>query len=344
LSSLTKPGVTLDTVFDSDFGLSDGDSSPDEDGDDIYAYLGDPIVGRASISELTDRLTIDAMNVDAAVDDNVDDDGHTIEGDERTAEEELELDLGDPGAEDMDLGDGYDMDESFTATSQADKTASIPGPSCGGESANPDMHEPSTTPSSDEAPPDDSSIVSVSPPTRGILRGGVRTRYGRGSTAGCGRPRTRGRAGRARGRGRAGRARGRGRGPVSRPNVDSDEESEQKSDEERWEKKEATSFVYQYRSAAGPTAPVSTLQNETALDLFCRFFTDEVWQLIVDETNRYAAANTSSTPHARPWSDVTIPEMKVFVGMLMLMGIVELPRCTGKQNTPSLPLQGYPLS
>ena len=58
--------------------------------------------------------------------------------------------------------------------------------------------------------------------------------------------------------------------------------------------------------------------------IFCRFFTDEVWQLIVDETNRYASANSASTPHARPWSDVTIPEMKAFIGMLILMGIVEL--------------------
>lgn len=311
----------LDAIFDSDFGLSEGESSADEDGEDFYAYLGDPVVGRASISALTDRLTIDAMDVDTAVDDNADDDGHTSEGDEPTAEEEIELDLSEPGGEDMDLGNGYDTDESFAATSRADKTASIPGSSSDSPSVNPDMHEPSPTTSSDEASPDDSSVTS----TRGSLRGGVRTRRGRGSTAGRGRPSYRGRAGRGRGRGRAGRGRGRGRagcGSASRQNVDSGEES----DEDRWQKKEATSFVYPYRSAAGPTAPVSTLQNETALDLFCRFFTDEVWQLIVDETNRYASANTASTPHARPWSDVTIPEMKAFIGMLILMGIVELPR------------------
>ena len=90
---------------------------------------------------------------------------------------------------------------------------------------------------------------------------------------------------------------------------DSDGEGEEESVEERWEKKESTSFVYPCRSAAGPTTPLATLQDETALDLFCRFFTDDVWQLIVDETNRYASANTASTPHAWPWSDVTIPEI-----------------------------------
>ena len=44
--------------------------------------------------------------------------------------------------------------------------------------------------------------------------------------------------------------------------VDSDE----KSEEERWEK-ETTSLVYPYKSAAGPTALIATLQNETSLDL-----------------------------------------------------------------------------
>ena len=117
----------LDAVFDSDFGLSEGESSADEDGEDFYAYLGDPVVGRASISALTDRLTIDAMDANTAVDDNADNDGHTSEGDEPTAEEELELDLGEPEVEDMDLGDGYGTDESFAATSRGDKTASMPG-------------------------------------------------------------------------------------------------------------------------------------------------------------------------------------------------------------------------
>ena len=42
----------LDAVYDSDFGLSDGESSADEDGDDIYAYLGDPVVERRSIDAI----------------------------------------------------------------------------------------------------------------------------------------------------------------------------------------------------------------------------------------------------------------------------------------------------
>ena len=44
------------------------------------------------------------------------------------------------------------------------------------------------------------------------------------------------------------------------------------------------------------------------------------------ETNRYAAANRSISRHSRAWSDVTVEEMKAFVGMLILMGILQLPR------------------
>ena len=47
---------------------------------------------------------------------------------------------------------------------------------------------------------------------------------------------------------------------------------------------------------------------------------------MVTETNRYASENLSHTPRARAWEDVTVAEMKAFVGLLILMGILRLPR------------------
>ena len=41
----------------------------------------------------------------------------------------------------------------------------------------------------------------------------------------------------------------------------------------------------------GPTTPVDS--SMSAVDLFCRFFTDEVWDLIVFETNRFAATQVT---------------------------------------------------
>ena len=51
-----------------------------------------------------------------------------------------------------------------------------------------------------------------------------------------------------------------------------------------------------------------------------------MWDLLVTETNRYAHANTSSRPHSRAWNDVYVEEMKAFIGMLILLGIIKLPR------------------
>ena len=52
-----------------------------------------------------------------------------------------------------------------------------------------------------------------------------------------------------------------------------------------------------------------------------------MWNLIVTETNRYAAQQRqqASTP-GRRWHDVTVEEMKALVGMQILMGISRLPR------------------
>ena len=53
---------------------------------------------------------------------------------------------------------------------------------------------------------------------------------------------------------------------------------------------------------------------------------DEVWDLLVTETNWYAQANLSCLPNARAWSDVSIDEMKAFIGVTILMGIIQLPQ------------------
>lgn len=53
-----------------------------------------------------------------------------------------------------------------------------------------------------------------------------------------------------------------------------------------------------------------------------------MWDLLVEETNKYAAQCRSpqTARRPRPWSDVTKEEIKAFVGMLMVMGICRLPR------------------
>lgn len=50
-----------DAVFDDDFGLSGEESSDEESGEDLYAYLGEPIVTCGAIDTLT-REVVDRAN------------------------------------------------------------------------------------------------------------------------------------------------------------------------------------------------------------------------------------------------------------------------------------------
>ena len=166
-----------------------------------------------------------------------------------------------------------------------------------------------------------------SPPITSRSRRGGRDRGFRGRGRGF-RGRRRGFRGRRGRRGHTGPGRGsrngRGRGQVSIVHVtptDTDDESVI-----TWQKKEPSSMNFPYTGTPGPTASTSTLANESPVQLFHRYFTDDVWMLIVEETNRFASANVGHTPHARPWHDATVPELKAFLGMLILMGILELPR------------------
>ena len=46
----------------------------------------------------------------------------------------------------------------------------------------------------------------------------------------------------------------------------------------------------------------------------------EVWELLMQETNTYAARISASSG----WYDTSVEEMKAFIGMLIIMGISKL--------------------
>ncbi len=50
-----------------------------------------------------------------------------------------------------------------------------------------------------------------------------------------------------------------------------------------------------------------------------------MWDLINEETNRYASTCVTNNLSGRVWNDTTVEELKAFVGILILMGIVRLP-------------------
>ena len=166
---------------------------------------------------------------------------------------------------------------------------------------------------------------------RGVGRPGIRGRgRGRGRTRGAGTGAGTGAStgdgtGVGRGRGQ-GRGRGRGRGSGSGRAGDSLTDRQREVLVEGWAKQDNVFADYPFRGGTpGPTTPSA---GESAGACFGRFFTEEVWDLLVRETNRFAAQVraelTSSSP--RPWHDVDKDEMKAFVGVMMVMGICKLPR------------------
>ena len=55
-------GDVVVAIYDNDFGISDGDSSRQEDGEDIYAYMGDAAKERRRLREESRRLTSSVEN------------------------------------------------------------------------------------------------------------------------------------------------------------------------------------------------------------------------------------------------------------------------------------------
>ena len=55
----------------------------------------------------------------------------------------------------------------------------------------------------------------------------------------------------------------------------------------KWKKAESEALCYTYRRTPGPITSLGS--DATPRELFCRFFIDEVWDLMVTETDRYAS-------------------------------------------------------
>ena len=60
-------------------------------------------------------------------------------------------------------------------------------------------------------------------------------------------------------------------------------------------------------------------------DVFSRIFTDDLWDMLVTETNRYAEQTRGQTPTNSKWNPVSKTEMKTFVGLCLAFGILKLP-------------------
>jgi hypothetical protein len=79
------------------------------------------------------------------------------------------------------------------------------------------------------------------------------------------------------------------------------------------------------------SGPEQLEDDMTALHFFELFMGNDVMQLLVDETNRYATQEHAKVkeegkPHQLALDPVTMDEMKAFLGLHMVMGINRLPQ------------------
>ena len=126
---------------------------------------------------------------------------------------------------------------------------------------------------------------------RGRVRGGIRGcgrgRGGRGIGSSRGGRGIGSRGGRGRG-GRGIGSRGRGRGRGSGTTVIGMSNRHKDVLLGVWKKEESNSLCFRFAGPTiGPAQPVT--DDTTILDVFNRYFTPEVWNLLAVETNRYAA-------------------------------------------------------
>lgn len=88
---------------------------------------------------------------------------------------------------------------------------------------------------------------------------------------------------------------------------------------------------------SGPTKALGPQARE--IDFFTLFLDDELVELVVMETNRYAEYCIASHPDPK-WQPTTIPEIKAYFGMMVAMSIMNIPSYTiawGSSKLFSLP-------
>ena len=76
-----------------------------------------------------------------------------------------------------------------------------------------------------------------------------------------------------------------------------------------------------FLGSLGPTGCVS----DDPLEMFSTFFTEELLEDIVHETNRYAAQYLAThQPNDTPGWNTNVEELRAYLGFMILMGINEL--------------------
>lgn len=105
----------------------------------------------------------------------------------------------------------------------------------------------------------------------------------------------------------------------------SDKEEKEVEEIEEWLSGIVTREDFDFDEASvGPT--MRMLPNKSALDFFHIIFTQDIYDLIVTQTNLYASQQRMEPRNQKQsWSDLTVDEFKTWLGLYLAMGIVKKP-------------------
>ena len=87
----------------------------------------------------------------------------------------------------------------------------------------------------------------------------------------------------------------------------------------------------QWPAFSQPTGPQTSLPATASPELFfSEIISTDIWDLLVTETNNYARHKIQTTPPSRrgilsTWRDTCREEMMAFIGLILTMGIIQLP-------------------
>ena len=101
-----------------------------------------------------------------------------------------------------------------------------------------------------------------------------------------------------------------------------DEEMDEDVEESVWSEEINRRDDVEFQEEVGINVDYENLQS--CLDFFSLFFTEEVWQLLVEQTNLYAEQKRGPEEHS-VWYPVTLDEMKAWVSLYLNMGLVTKP-------------------
>lgn len=77
---------------------------------------------------------------------------------------------------------------------------------------------------------------------------------------------------------------------------------------------------------------ISGMHDNQPIDFFLLFVDDDIMNLMVQETNKYASQKAERTnllqARIRQWKDTTTDELKIFLGIQIWMGLVQMPSVT----------------